>query len=208
METEFWTEKDTDIFLKEREVLDKLNTLTWNSVLEGEVIEKLRKVLRKVCAVHPELKTVEDAARYIRQHTAGPIYDLVSKIIEIPDAPAKETSEYADSMLEELLHGDHADKTYDCQHLLTTYMKLHPKVETADEAAKLILDSLSGYDRYSFGKIYAEYRHSIGVGGYDILKKEEDLAQQVIDMFPPSLAKEYQDNNKIVWALRLASRGK
>lgn len=59
--------------------------------------------------------------------------------------------------------------------------------ETADEAAKIILDRLSGYD---------------------ILKEEESLAQKVIDMFPPSLAKEYQDNNKIMWALRLALHNK
>ena len=62
--------------------------------------------------------------------------------------------------------------------------------------------------RYCFGEIYAEYARSIGIDGYDILKEEESLAQKVIDMFPPSLAKEYQDNNKIMWALRLALHNK
>lgn len=70
------------------------------------------------------------------------------------------------------------------------------------------MDRLSGYDRYCFGEIYAEYARSIGIYGYDILKEEESLAQKVIDMFPPSLAKEYQDNNKIMWALRLALHNK
>lgn len=44
--------------------------------------------------------------------------------------------------------------------------------------------------------------------GMIFLKKKKSLAQKVIDMFPPSLAKEYQDNNKIMWALRLALHNK
>lgn len=51
---------------------------------------------------------------------------------------------------------------------------------------------------------YAKY----GQEEHSTLKEEERPAQQVIDMFPPSLAKEYQDSNKIVWALRLALYGK
>lgn len=43
---------------------------------------------------------------------------------------------------------------------------------------------------------------------HNFIEEAEVLAQQVIDMFPPSLAKEYQDNNKIMWALRLALHNK
>lgn len=85
-----------------------------------------------------------DAAKYIKLHTSGPIRDLVSKIIKPPS-----------------IHYD-LDKSYDCQHLLILYEDLHQEVATANEAAKLILDKLSGYDKYCFGEIYAEYAHSIG----------------------------------------------
>lgn len=43
---------------------------------------------------------------------------------------------------------------------------------------------------------------------HNFIEEAEVLAQKVIDMFPPSLAKEYQDNNKIMWALRLALHNK
>lgn len=238
--TEFWTDKDTETFLKEREVLDEINKLTWTFVEED--VEKLRPILQKLEDMYPGI----DAAKYVKLHTSGPIHDLVSKIIETSnthygldtkvlsiiksdvsmeskansfcdileeiqssnpelDSPDKE---YVESVLTELLHRDCLDKSYDCQHLLIQYKSLHPEAETANEAAKLILDRLSGYDRYYFGEIYAEYVRSVGMEGYDILKEEESLAQQVIGMFPPSLAKEYQDNNKIMWALKLALHNK
>jgi hypothetical protein len=206
--TEFWTEKDTETFLKEREVLDEINKLTWSCVEEAKAVEKLGPVLQKLGDMYPGI----DAAKYIKLHTSGPIHDLVSKIIKPPsihyDLDNKVDKEYVESVLTELLQRDCLDKSYDCQHLLILYKDLHQEVATANEAAKLILDKLSGYDKYCFGEIYAEYAHSIGIAGYDILKEEEGLAQQVIDMFPPSLAKEYRDNNKIMWALRLALHNK
>lgn len=238
--TEFWTEKDTETFLKEREVLDEINKLTWSFVKKAEAVEKLGPILQKLEDMYPGI----NAAKYIKLHTSGPIHDLVSKVIETPNthydlddkvlsviksdtsmenkansfcdileetehgATNKVDKEYVESVLTELLQRDCLDKSYDCQHLLILYKDLHPEAETANEAAKLILNKLSGYDRYYFGEIYAEYAHSIGIEGYDILKEEESLAQQVIDMFPPSLAKEYRDSNKIMWALRLALHNK
>ena len=74
--------------------------------------------------------------------------------------------EYVESVLTELLHRGCLDKSYDCQHLLILYKSLHPEAETANEAAKLILDKLSRYDKYYFGEIYAEYAHSVGIEGY------------------------------------------
>lgn len=76
--TEFWTDKDTETFLKEREVLDEINKLTWTFV---EDVEKLRPILQKLDNIYPGI----DAAKYIKLHTSGPIHDLVSKIIETPN---------------------------------------------------------------------------------------------------------------------------
>lgn len=120
----------------------------------------------------------------------------------------KTTEAHVEFLLNELVHGRRFDKSEECRHLLVVYKGLHPEIKTADEAARQILNNLSRYDRYYFGEIYAEYARNAGIEGYDILKEEESLAQQVIDMFPPSLAKEYQDNNKIMWALRLALHNK
>lgn len=119
----------------------------------------------------------------------GDIREAIEQCIEKDktEEPVSNEPEYVESVLTELLRRDCLDKSYDCQHLLILYKSLRPEAETADEAAKIILDRLSGYD---------------------ILKEEESLAQKVIDMFPPSLAKEYQDNNKIMWALRLALHNK
>lgn len=39
---------------------------------------------------------------------------------------------------------------------------------------------------------------------HNFIEEAEVLAQQVIDKFPPSLAKELQSDNKVVWALKLA----
>lgn len=141
-------------------------------------------------------------------HDSIYITNYLYKSVSEQGTPGTVDKEYVESVLTELLRRDCLDKSYDCQHLLILYKSLRPEAETADEAAKIILDRLSGYDRYCFGEIYAEYARSIGIDGYDILKEEESLAQKVIDMFPPSLAKEYQDNNKIMWALRLALHNK
>lgn len=120
-------------------------------------------------------------------HDSIYITNYLYKSVSEQGTPGTVDKEYVESVLTELLRRDCLDKSYDCQHLLILYKSLRPEAETADEAAKIILDRLSGYD---------------------ILKEEESLAQKVIDMFPPSLAKEYQDNNKIMWALRLALHNK
>lgn len=99
----------------------------------------------------------------------GDIREAIEQCIEKDktEEPVSNEPEYVESVLTELLRRDCLDKSYDCQHLLILYKSLRPEAETADEAAKIILDRLSGYD---------------------ILKEEESLAQKVIDMFPPSLA--------------------
>lgn len=39
---------------------------------------------------------------------------------------------------------------------------------------------------------------------HNSIDEAEALAQQIIDKFPPSLAKELQSDDKVVWALKLA----
>lgn len=171
----------------------------------GDIREAIEHCIEKDRTEKPVSNEPEYMTLLRDNHDSVYITNHLYKSVSEQGTPDKE---YVESVLTELLHRDCLDKSYDCQHLLIQYKSLLPEAETANETAKLILDKLSGYDRYYFGEIYAEYARSVGIEGYDILKEEESLAQQVIDMFPPSLAKEYQDNNKIMWALKLALHNK
>lgn len=175
---------------------------------EGDIREAIERCIEKDKTEEPVSNEPEYVALLRDNHDSIYITNYLYKSVSEQGTPSTVDKEYVESVLTELLRRDCLDKSYDCQHLLILYKSLRPEAETADEAAKIILDRLSGYDRYCFGEIYAEYARSIGIDGYDILKEEESLAQKVIDMFPPSLAKEYQDNNKIMWALRLALHNK
>lgn len=171
----------------------------------GDIQEAIEHCIEKDRTEKPVSNEPEYMALLRDNHDSIYITNYLYKSVSEQGTPDKE---YVESVLTELLHRDCLDKSYDCQRLLILYKSLRPEAETANEAAKLVLNTLSGYDRYYFGEIYAEYARSIGMEGYDILKEEESLAQHVIDMFPPSLAKEYRDNNKIMWALKLALHNK
>ena len=118
------------------------------------------------------------------------------------NAVNQEVNRQLEAMVAEATDGDDMDKiSLKLKAMLKGYREVRTDLTTDDEAVEDIS-----------AKINSELSHKLNLSFlymmHNSIDEAEALAQQVIDMFPPSLAKEYQDNNKIMWALKLALHNK
>lgn len=135
--------------------------------------------------------------------------ELAKQYTATKNAVDKEVREQLKALVAEATAGDDADKiAMKIKALIKGYREGREDIKTDAEAVEDISAQV-GPDLshlLNLGFMYMMQRD--GIDRPDALTEEESLAQQVIGMFPPSLAKEYQDSNKIVWALRLVLHGK
>ena len=103
------------------------------------------------------------------------------------------------------------NKSHMILNLVTDVWNGHPELDSPEKVIAYMQEHVDPQHWAALSPMLTQacnYYAKYGQEERSTLKEEERLAQQVIDMFPPSLAKEYQDSNKIVWALRLALHGK
>lgn len=92
--------------------------------------------------------------------------------------------------------------------MLKGYREVRTDLTTDAEAVEDISAKINSELCHKLNLSFLYLMQKEGVDKHNSIDEAEALAQQVIDMFPPSLAKEYRDNNKIMWALKLALHNK
>lgn len=96
--------------------------------------------------------------------------------------------------------GDDMDKIADNLKVLFNEYRKRYSVTVTDT---VIVDEMSA-------KLSPDLKHKLNLSflymmqKHDSIAEAEMLAQQIIDKFPPSLAKELQCDDKVIWALKLA----
>lgn len=88
--------------------------------------------------------------------------------------------------------------------MLKGYREIRTDLTTDAEAIEDIsakIDSELSH-KLNFSFLYMMQKEDVDM--HNFIEEAEVLAQQVIDKFPPSLAKELQCDDKAVWALKLA----
>lgn len=112
-------------------------------------------------------------------------------------------------MVAEATDGDDMDKiSLKLKAMLKGYREVRTDLTTDAEAVEDISAKINSELSHKLNLSFLYMMQKEGVDIHNSIDEAEVLAQQVIDMFPPSLAKEYRDNNKIMWALKLALHNK
>lgn len=108
-------------------------------------------------------------------------------------------------MIAEATNGDDMNKiSLKLKAMLKGYREVRPDIATDAEAIEDISAQIDPNLSHKLNLSFLYMMQRDGVDKHDTLIEAEQLAQQVIDKFPPSLAKELQSDDKVVWALRLA----
>lgn len=145
-----------------------------------------------------------DAAKYIKLHTSGPIHDLVSKIIKPPsihyDLDTHKAAESPTSLSDrvksivdrhELVISEMAEAENQYKTLIAEYGVISGgKVDVVAHICNMISPDLA--------QRFVDYNNHATPSG-----DTYELAQQVIDKYPSSLVKEFQDTDLAVKALKL-----
>lgn len=131
--------------------------------------------------------------------------ELAKQYATTKNAVDREVREQLKALVAEATSGDDVDKI---AALIKGYREGREDIKTDEEAVEDISAQVGPDLSHKLNLGFMHMVQRDGIDRPDALTEEESLAQQVIGMFPPSLAKEYQDSNKIVWALRLALHGK
>lgn len=100
---------------------------------------------------------------------------------------------------------DDMDKIADnLKVLFDEYRKRYSVVATDTEIVKDISSKIDPELNHKLNLSFLYMMQKGGVERHDSIAEAEMLAQQIIGKFPPSLAKELQSDDKVVWALKLA----
>lgn len=100
---------------------------------------------------------------------------------------------------------DDMDKVADnLKVLFDEYRKRYSVMATDTEIVEEMSAKLSPDLKHKLNLSFLYMMQKDGVERHDSIAEAEVLAQQVIDKFPPSLAKELQCDDKVAWALKLA----
>lgn len=100
---------------------------------------------------------------------------------------------------------DDMDKVADnLKVLFDEYRKRYSVVATDTEIVKDISSKIDPELSHKLNLSFLYMMQKGGVERHDSIAEAEMLAQQIIDKFPPSLSKELQSDDKVVWALKLA----
>lgn len=108
-------------------------------------------------------------------------------------------------MVTEATDGDDMDKiALKLKAMLKGYREVRTDLATDAEAIEDISAKIDSELSHKLNISFLYMMQKGGVERHDSIAEAEMLAQQIIDKFPPSLAKELQSDDKVVWALRLA----
>lgn len=88
--------------------------------------------------------------------------------------------------------------------MLKGYREVRTDLTTDAEAVEDISAKINSELSHKLNLSFLYMMQKEGVDMHNSIDEAEALAQQIIDKFPPSLAKELQSDNKVVWALKLA----
>lgn len=130
---------------------------------------------------------------------------LAEQYIVTKNTVNQEVRRQLEAMVAEATDGDDMDKiSLKLKAMLKGYREVRTDLTTDAEAVEDISAKINSELSHKLNLSFLYMMQKDGVDMHNSIDEAEALAQQVIDMFPPSLAKEYQDNNKIMWALKLA----
>lgn len=105
----------------------------------------------------------------------------------------------------EATNGEDMDKITDkLKALLKEYREKYPDIKTDTEAVAVMSAKLGSDLSHKLNLSFLYMMQKTGVEKHDTMSEAEELAQQIIDKFPPSLVQEYRCEDKVVWALRIA----
>lgn len=108
-------------------------------------------------------------------------------------------------MVAEATGGDDMDKiALKLKAMLKGYREVRTDLTTDAEAIEDISTKIDTELSHKLNLSFLYMMQKEGVDMHNSIDEAEALAQQIIDKFPPSLTKELQSDNKVVWALKLA----
>lgn len=130
---------------------------------------------------------------------------LAEQYIVTKNAVNKEVSRQLEVIVAEITDGDDMDEiALKLKAMLKGYREIHTDLTTDAEAIEDISAKIDSELSHKLNFSFLYMMQKEGVDMHNFIEEAEVLAQQVIDKFPPSLAKELQCDDKVVWALKLA----
>lgn len=130
---------------------------------------------------------------------------LAEQYIVTKNAVNKEVSRQLEVIVAETTDGDDMDEiALKLKAMLKGYREIRTDLTTDAEAIEDISAKIDSELSHKLNFSFLYMMQKEGVDMHNFIEEPEVLAQQVIDKFPPSLAKELQSDNKVVWALKLA----
>lgn len=130
---------------------------------------------------------------------------LAEQYIVTKNAVNQEVSRQLEVMVAEATGGDDMDKiALKLKAMLKGYREVRTDLTTDAEAIEDISTKIDTELSHKLNLSFLYMMQKEGVDMHNSIDEAEALAQQIIDKFPPSLAKELQSDNKVVWALKLA----
>lgn len=130
---------------------------------------------------------------------------LAGQYVVTKNAVNQEVNRQLETMVAEATDGDDMDKiSLKLKAMLKGYREVRTDLATDAEAIEDISAKINSELRHKLDLSFLYMMQKEGVDNHNSIDEAEVLAQQIIDKFPPSLAKELQSDNKVVWALKLA----
>lgn len=130
---------------------------------------------------------------------------LAEQYIVTKNTVNQEISRQLEVMVAEATDGDDMNKiSLKLKAMLKGYREVRTDLTTDAEAIEDISSQIGPELSHKLNLSFLYMMQKDGVDKHDTRTEAEQLAQQVIDKFPPSLAKELQCDDKVVWALKLA----
>lgn len=130
---------------------------------------------------------------------------LAEQYIVTRNAVNQEVNRQLETMVAKATDGDDMDKiSLKLKAMLKGYREVRTDLATDAEAIEDISVKINSELSHKLNLSFLYMVQKEGVDNHNSINEAEVLAQQIIDKFPPSLAKEMQSDNKVVWALKLA----
>lgn len=130
---------------------------------------------------------------------------LAEQYIVTKNAVNQEVNRQLEVMVSEATDGDDMDKiSLKLKAMLKGYREVRTDLTTDAEAIEDISAKINSELSHKLNLSFLYMMQKEGVDKHNSIDEAEALAQQIIDKFPPSLAKELQSDDKVVWALKLA----